>query len=312
MVLMDGTTPHEATPATGRSPRPWLLALIVAVRPKQWLKNLLVYAAPIAAGRVFERDVFVDTTIAFVCFCAAASATYLLNDVRDRDADRIHPRKRFRPIAAGELSPAVAVVLAVVLMIAALGGAWLTGYSAFTVTLIVYLVMTASYNLGLKNEPVIELGLLAGGFVLRAIAGGTASGIPLSPLFLLVAAFGSLFLAAGKRFSEFVSLGDDERGARPGLARYSATYLRFVWTSSAAVLLTGYCLWAFSLAERDVHNIPWILLSVIPFVLAVLRIGLDIDQGDAGEPEEIAIHDRVLQVLALLWLVSFALGASGL
>lgn len=305
--------PGAGAAATGseRTPRPWLLALLVALRPRQWLKNLLVYAAPLAAAEMLHRDIAVDTTVAFVCFCAAASATYLINDVRDRAADRVHPRKRFRPIAAGELSPRAAVVAAVVLVVLSVGVAAASTYPAFVVTLLCYLAMTAAYSLGLKNEPVIELAILAGGFVLRAIAGGTATGIPLSPWFLIVAAFGSLFVAAGKRYSEFVSLGADERDARPGLRRYSATYLRFVWTVSAAVLLTAYCLWAFAIASRAQHSIPFAELSVVPFVLAVLRLGLDIDRGVVGEPEDIALRDRVLQVLAVLWVLTFAFGAAG-
>jgi decaprenyl-phosphate phosphoribosyltransferase len=307
-----GTAVPSAPPSEApRRPRPWALALLVALRPRQWIKNLLVYAAPLAAAELLHRDVLVDTTVAFLCFCGAASATYLINDVRDREADRVHPRKRFRPIAAGELSPTAAVVAAVVLVVLSLTVAALSTYPAFVVTLLCYLAMTAAYSLGLKNEPVIELAILAGGFVLRAIAGGTATGIPLSPWFLTVAAFGSLFVAAGKRYSEFVSLGPDERDARPGLRHYSATYLRFVWTVSAAVLLTAYCLWAFAIASRARHSVPFAELSVVPFVLAVLRLGLDIDQGEVGEPEELALRDRVLQVLALLWVLTFALGAAG-
>ena len=303
--------PRPDAGAPERRPRRWLVALIVAMRPRQWLKNTLVYAAPLAAGELLHRDVLIDTTLAFLCFCAAASATYLVNDLRDRDADRVHPRKRFRPIAAGELSPAAALVAAVVLVAGAIVVAAVSTYPAFLITLLCYLVMTAAYSLGLKNEPVIELAILAGGFVLRAIAGGTATGIPLSPWFLTVAAFGSLFVAAGKRYSEFVTLGPDERAARPGLRHYSATYLRFVWTVSAAVLLTAYCLWAFAIASRARHSIPFAELSVVPFVLAVLRLGLDIDHGDVGEPEDVALRDRVLQLLALLWVVTFALGAAG-
>jgi len=303
--------PRPDAGAPERRPRRWLVALIVAMRPRQWLKNTLVYAAPLAAGELLHRDVLIDTTLAFLCFCAAASATYLVNDLRDRDADRVHPRKRFRPIAAGELSPAAALVAAVVLVAGAIVVAAVSTYPAFLITLLCYLVMTAAYSLGLKNEPVIELAILAGGFVLRAIAGGTATGIPLSPWFLTVAAFGSLFVAAGKRYSEFVTLGPDEREARPGLRHYSATYLRFVWTVSAAVLLTAYCLWAFAIASRARHSIPFAELSVVPFVLAVLRLGLDIDHGDVGEPEDVALRDRVLQLLALLWVVTFALGAAG-
>ena len=302
----DGVTPS----ARGR--RPLLVAALVALRPRQWVKNLLVYAVPLAAGQLRDRDVLVDTTVAFVCFCAVASATYLVNDVRDRDSDRAHPRKRFRPIAAGELPVWLAITMAAVLAVGGITAAALSTYPGFLVTLAVYLAATLSYSFGLKDEPVVELVLIAAGFVLRATAGGTATGIPISPWFLTVAAFGSLFMAAGKRYSEYVSLGPDGEHARPALAKYSATYLRFVWTISAGIVLTAYCLWAFAVAVRDRGSLPLAAWSVVPFVLAVLRFALDIDRGDAGAPEDIALHDRVLQVTALVWLVMFGLGAVGL
>jgi decaprenyl-phosphate phosphoribosyltransferase len=299
--------PHDP----GHRRRSLPLAVLVALRPRQWVKNLLVYAVPLAAGELRDRDVLVDTTIAFVCFCAVASATYLVNDIRDRDSDRAHPRKRFRPIAAGELPVWLAVVMAVVLAVGGIGAAALSTYPGFLVTLAVYLAATLSYSFGLKDEPVVELVLIAAGFVLRATAGGTATGIPISPWFLTVAAFGSLFMAAGKRYSEYVSLGADGEQARPALAKYSATYLRFVWTVSAGIVLTAYCLWAFAVAARDRGSLPLAAWSVVPFVLAVLRFALDIDRGDAGAPEDIALGDRVLQLAAVAWLITFGLGAIG-
>ena len=308
----DTDVAHPGLSAGDHRRRGWLLAIIVALRPRQWVKNLLVYAVPIAAGKMDHRDVVVDTTVAFVCLCAAASATYLINDVRDVNSDRAHPRKRFRPIAAGELSSPMAIVLAVVLVVLALTGAAISTYPAFLVTLVIYLVATFSYSLGLKHEPVVELAVIAIGFVLRAIAGGTATGIHMSPWFLTVAAFGSLFMASGKRYSEFVSLGPEGRATRPALAGYTATYLRFVWSLSAAIMLTAYCLWAFQVALHDPGTAPLVAWSVVPFVMAVLRFALDIDRGDAGAPEDIALHDRVLQVTALVWILMFALGAAGI
>jgi decaprenyl-phosphate phosphoribosyltransferase len=310
--------PHQGDPddvlaeavGTGRR-RALPLALLVALRPRQWVKNLLVFAVPLAAGQLGDRDVLVDTTVAFLCFCAVASATYLVNDVRDRKSDRTHPRKRFRPIAAGDVPVRLALGLAAVLAVAGIVAAALSTYPGFLVTLSVYLAATLSYSFGLKHEPVVELVLIAAGFVLRATAGGTATGIPISPWFLTVAAFGSLFMAAGKRYSEFVSLGSGGDQARPALARYSATYLRFVWTISAGIVLTAYCLWAFAVAVRDRGSLPLAAWSVVPFVLAVLRFALDIDRGDAGAPEDIALGDRVLQLAALAWLVMFGLGAIG-
>jgi decaprenyl-phosphate phosphoribosyltransferase len=190
-------------------------------------------------------------------------------------------------------------------------GAALSTYPGFLITLLVYLSATVAYSWKLKDEPVIELAVLAAGFVLRAIAGGTATGIPMSPWFLTVAAFGSLFMAAGKRYSEFMQVGG-ERATRPALARYTASYLRFVWSLSAGIMLTAYCLWAFQVGLRDRGTVPFAAWSVVPFILAVLRVALDIDRGDAGAPEDVALGDRVLQVTAVVWVVMFALGAAGI
>ncbi len=301
----------DPTPGGRATPRPLALAALVALRPRQWVKNLLVLAVPIAAGQLLQHDILDDTLLAFACFCGAASATYLLNDVLDRDADRAHPTKRNRPIAAGELPVWLACAMAIVLGAGSLVVAAVSTYPALFFTLLAYLVATQSYSLGLKHEPVIELTLIALGFVLRAIAGGTASGIPISPWFLTVAAFGSLFMAAGKRYSELVSLGEDASSTRRALTSYTPTYLRFVWGLAAAVLLTAYCLWAFQVGVRDRGTLPFAAWSVVPFVVAVLRYGLDIDRGGAGAPEDVALHDRVLLGLALAWLVLFGLGALG-
>jgi len=297
----------EHMPAT----RPLPLAMLVSMRPRQWVKNLLVFAVPLAANELFHVDVLVDTIRAFIAFCLISSSVYVLNDILDVAADREHPKKRYRPIAAGELPIPIARVLAAFLVLAGLGIAATSGYPAFLATLSVYVLSSLAYTLRLKHEPVIELGLIALGFVLRAVAGGTATGIPISPWFLTVAAFGSLFMAAGKRYSEFVSLGADAATMRPTLAKYSATYLRFVWTVAAAIMLTGYCFWAFQVAARTNGSVlaSW---SAVPFVLAVLRYALDVDRGDAGAPEDIAHADRALQVLAVLWLVMFGLGAAGI
>jgi len=282
----------------------------VALRPRQWLKNLLVFAAPLAAGKVLELDVLVPTVIAFIAFCLVSSATYLVNDARDVVTDREHPSKRHRPIAAGQLAPAVAWAAAVVLVIAALALAFVIRPQLAGVVAI-YFVFTLAYSLALKHEPVIELALLALGFLLRAIAGGVASDLPISAWFLIVAGFGSLYMAAGKRYSELagvIARGDTPH--RRSLAGYSLTYLRFVWATAAAVTITAYCLWAFEVGAAP-STLPWAQWSVVPFVLAILRYGVDVDRGTAEAPEDVVLHDRVLLVLGLAWVALFGLGALG-
>jgi decaprenyl-phosphate phosphoribosyltransferase len=284
-------------------------ALLSALRPRQWAKNVLVLAVPLAAGRLLEPDVLRPSLVAVVAFCLVSSATYLVNDVLDIESDRVHPVKRDRAVARGALAPATAVVTAALLMVLALALAWWFTRPELVWVLVGYLVATVAYSTRLKHEPVLELALLSAGFLLRAIAGGSATGIPVSQWFLIVAAFGSLFMAAGKRFSELLAQPEGAQPSRRTLSSYTPTYLRFVWGLAAAVTITAYCLWAFEVGVRASGS--WAAWSVAPFVLAVLRYALDIDAGRAEAPEDVALRDRPLQVLALLWVITFALAASG-
>jgi len=298
--------------------RTFAVALISAMRPRQWVENVLVFAAPLAAEQIFAPDILLPSIGAFVVFCLVSSATYLINDIRDVAADRAHPKKRARPIAAGHLPAAGAAVAAGVLMAASIA---LSAFISLALTgvVIAYAVSTLAYSFGLKHEPVIELALLALGFLLRAIAGGAASGLPISQWFLIVAGFGSLFMAAGKRYSElarFAGVGTDNAKAiddspmRKSLDGYTLGYLRFVWGVAAAVTITSYCLWAFDVAETP-SSFPWAEWSVLPFVLAILRYAVSVDRGDAETPEDTALQDRVFLLLGFAWLVLFGLGALG-
>jgi decaprenyl-phosphate phosphoribosyltransferase len=288
-------------------------ALLEALRVRQWPKNGLVVAAPLAAGVLFRPDVLLDTAVALVAFVLASSGTYLLNDVGDVDADRLHPRKRYRPIARGDLPVPIATLAGVVLLVAAVLVPALGHYYGLAGCIACYTVLTSLYSRWLKHEPVVDLAVVAMGFLLRAMAGGLAAGLELSPWFLSVASFASLYIVAGKRYSELVNLGDQGPSMRPCLEAYSASYLRFVWSIAAAVLVATYCLWAFEVskaADGDA-SVPWLAFSVAPFVVGVLRYALTIDRGAAGAPEDIVLSDRGLQVIGLLWLVVFSLGALG-
>lgn len=287
-----------------------MTALIRAMRPRQWIKNLLVIAAPLAAGALFEPRVLFLTGLALIAFICVSSATYLINDVRDMDVDRAHPTKNERPIASGALSARTAIIAAIVLITIGLGVAAIAGIG-LVVVVVGYLVATLAYSLGLKHEPVIELGLLATGFLLRAIAGGVAADLPLSPWFLLVTGFGSLAVAAGKRYSELIDTPESDAPRRRSLAGYTPTYLRFVWTMAAAIAVTTYCLWVVEVGQPE-SSTPWALISIIPFVLAVLRFGVDLDAGRTQAPEDAVLGDPILLVLGLLWAVTFGAGALGL
>lgn len=283
-------------------------ALLAEARPRQWVKNVLVLAAPVAAGSILEPGVLVPTLIAFVCFCLASSAIYYVNDLADVEADRLHPVKKSRPIASGRLPVGVARVVAALLAAGALGLATLCG-GLFVALVATYLVLTVAYSLRLKHEPVLDLAVVATGFLLRGVAGGVAADIEVSHWFLMVAGFGSLFIVAAKRHSEFAQLGG-QAGTRRSLARYSESYLRFVWSMAAAATVIAYSLWAFEMSEGST-GIPWHAWSVGPFVLGILRYAVDVDAGTASEPEDIVFRDRVLQLVGLVWLVTVVLGVVG-
>lgn len=276
------------------------------MRPHQWLKNALVLAVPLAAGALFEPGIPLATALAFAAFCAAASATYLVNDVLDAPRDRLHERKRTRPVAAGALSPQRALLAAAVLGVLALAVAF-SVTPALGAVLATYLVLTLAYSRWFKAEPVIELALLASGFLLRAVAGGAATGLPISMWFLLVAGFGSLFIAAGKRYSELVA-SDPARPTRAALEGYTPNFLRFVWGATAGVTITAYALWAVDLS--DTGGPSWEAASVIPFALGILKYGQVIDAGQAEAPEDVLLATRWLQLLALAWLALFVVGVS--
>jgi decaprenyl-phosphate phosphoribosyltransferase len=298
----DAMAPDRSSETARRSRMP---AVIRALRPKQWVKNVLVFAAPLAAGRLLEWPVLRATLLSLAAFILVSSFVYLVNDTRDIAEDRQHPTKRFRPIAAGEVSVPVALVLAAVCLAGALAiGFWTS--RMLGVVILVYAVLQLTYSLWLKHRPIVDLALVALGFLLRALAGGVASGIPFSQWFLLVASFGSLFMVAGKRYSELVQLGSDA-GTRQSLASYSPDYLRFVWAASATLVITFYGLWAFDQRGQGLWTAPWPAISIAPFTLGILSYARDIDRGEAGEPENVVLHDPMLMALGLLWVVSVAL-----
>ncbi|GLW91960.1 decaprenyl-phosphate phosphoribosyltransferase [Actinokineospora globicatena] len=304
--MSDQATEHRTESGTPTA-RPGVVAgLVRTARPRQWVKNVLVLAAPFTANRIFEQDVLVAAVIAFAAFCLVSSSVYLVNDAIDVAADREHPTKRNRPIASGIVPVRLAYVAAAVLFVGSLGVSLLAGWQ-LTVVLAVYAAVQLGYCLGLKHQPVIDLCIVASGFLLRSIAGGVAAGIPLSQWFLLVTAFGSLFMVSGKRYAEIVLFEKTGAKIRASLSKYSSSYLRFVWATAAAIMITTYSLWAFEIRERNPHNSVWAVISIVPFVIAVLRYAVDVDGGHAGTPEDIALKDRVLQVLGFSWVACLAL-----
>ena len=280
------------------------------MRPAQWIKNLLVFMAPAAAGVLGHWHTTVRVVGAFLVFCVVASGTYLVNDVLDADSDRFHPTKRLRPVASGALRPGVAVGTGVGLIAIGIAAALAIGPWGFAVVVASYIGLSIAYSLRLKREPVVELAVVAAGFVLRAIAGGVVAQVHLSNWFLVFTSFAALFVVTGKRYAEHERLGDERGVHRSVLDEYTESYLRSILTIAASVTVATYCLWAFDrtglLAAG--HHVVWIELTVVPLVLSVLHIFRLLDAGHGGEPEQLVLRDHVLQGYAGLWLVLIILG----
>jgi decaprenyl-phosphate phosphoribosyltransferase len=282
---------------------PWR-AVLVTMRPKQWIKNALVVAAAGAAGALTHDDVPVRVGLACVAFCLLASGIYAINDVRDAPEDRLHPRKRHRPVAAGELDPRLATLLGVTLVLSGLVLATLIRPLVGVVALS-YAVLTVSYTVALRRIAILDIAAIAGGFVLRAVAGGAAAPVALSRWFVLVVTAAAVLVAAGKRQAELRRTAEAGAGGRRALARYSAGRLRLIVAGSAAVALFAYSVWA--LALPDVEGIPWRPLTIIPFAACIVRYGMLIRSGEGEAPEELVLSDRWLAGAGITWLVLFAL-----
>jgi decaprenyl-phosphate phosphoribosyltransferase len=317
-----GTDAAIALPPTQEPRRGRSRAVLVTLRPRQWIKNLLVIAAPAAAGALGHDDVPVRAGLASIAFCMLASGIYAVNDVRDAEEDRLHPRKRLRPVAAGELDPRAATAVGIALMsagivlclfvrplLAVVGGG--------------YLALTLSYTLLWRHLLLLDIVAIAGGFVLRAVAGGVAAPVALSRWFLLVITCAAVFVAAGKRQAELRRTAADGgvgRGAADGivsapaagrrrvLAGYSQARLRLILVTSAAATLFAYCVWAFELPA--VHGFPWRPLTIVPFAICLLRYWTLLGAGDGEAPEELVLADRPLLLAGLAWVLLFVLGVN--
>jgi len=284
--------------------------LLKTARPKQWVKNVLVLAAPVSASVVFESGNVVSLIAIFAAYCLGASAVYLLNDSLDVEADRAHPTKRNRPIAAGVVSTRTAMTMSALLAVVAL--ALTITCNLHSVALMAfYLAVNVAYCVRLKHVALVDVLIVASGFVVRAAAGGLAVDIPLSQWFLLTASFGSLFIAVGKRASDIVLVGPEAAKTRKVLDDYPPEYLRFLLVFSASTSALSYGLWAFAALDQS-EGVPWPFLSMVTFVFVLLRYAMLVELGRGGEPENVILKDRSAQIGALLFVATFILAvASG-
>jgi decaprenyl-phosphate phosphoribosyltransferase len=304
------TGPGTETASGPRDPTPVgsegrVHGFIRALRPRQWAKNVLVFAAPVAAGSIDEWSVLRTTLLAFVAFCLAASGTYLLNDARDVESDRMHPVKRNRPIASGVVSLPLAYGAGAVLIVASLAIGFATARN-LGITLVAYLALTTTYSFWLKRQPVLDIVSVAAGFVLRAIAGAAATDLPISEWFFIVTSFGALLVVIGKREGEMHALGERASTVRAALGAYTPDFLRYLRAVSTGVVLVAYCLWAFESADGSADGATWFKLSIIPFAIAIFQYGLILERGGGENPEEVLTSDRGILISGAVWAIIYA------
>jgi len=288
--------PRPATERSAGSRRALAAGLLRGCRPRQWSKNALVFAAPATAGLLTTPRGLLQTLVAFAAFCLAASGAYLLNDAADVEADRRHPRKRTRPVAAGIVPVRVAVAAGLALIAAAPVLALAVGHWRLSMVVVGYLALTFAYTYRLKREVVVDLVAVAGCHVIRAYAGAVAVDVPVTSWFLVVVSLGSLQVVVGKREAE---LRNREAGdTRRTLVVYTPSYLAGLRAMASGAMIVTYCMWAL-----QVHADTWYAASIVPFVLIVLRHNLLVDAGAGEEPETLALTDRPLQVFTGLLIL---------
>ena len=282
--------------------------LVLATRPKQWTKNLIIFFAFFfTVGETWGLDDFsyaatllYRSLFAFVCFCILASSVYLLNDLIDADRDRLHPRKRLRPIAAGLIPAPIALLASLTL---AFIGVALSFYISFAlgVLSIIYFLMMVCYSLFLKHVVILDVMIISGGFVLRAMAGALVLDVSISPWLYICTSLGALFLGFSKRYSELRSIGPT--GQRDSLSQYSEKLLEQLLAIVAPCTLLSYTLYTFTSENLPENHsmmltIPFVLYGLFRYLALVHRDGL------GEKPEEILLRDYPLLLNILLWLIS--------
>jgi decaprenyl-phosphate phosphoribosyltransferase len=283
-----------------------LVAAIQTARPRQWPKNLLVFAAPLAGATLGRDDGFAYALVAFAAFTAASAAVYLVNDVMDAERDRSHPTKRLRPVAAGRLPRSLALVLAAGGLIAAVAASLEIGEPMLAAVIGSYVVLSFLYSFGLKHVPWLELAFVAFGFVLRALGGAVATRVPPSVWFLTVCSLGALMVAIGKRYTELSVLGTEAAAHRPVMRWYRLPVLRASQRTVSVLMLIAYLAWA--LAGQGDWMRGWHIASVAPLALALMRFDRLTGLAEGRPVEDLISRDPMMICCELTWLALFAIG----
>ena len=300
-------TPAPAAPLAGYPGAVrWIAAVVQTARPRQWPKNLLVFAAPLAGATLGRDDGLAYALVAAAAFIAASSAVYFVNDVVDADRDRRHPYKRYRPVASGQLPKAQALALAAGCVVAAALSGFAISEPKLTAVICGYLVLSFLYTLVLKHVPVVEMMFVASGFVLRALGGAAATHVPPSGWFLLVCSLGAFMVAIAKRFTELRVLGPDAARHRPVMSWYSPGLLRLSERVVAVTMIGAYLIWAYTEPTGWLRD--WHVASAIPLTAALVRFDRLTARASSKAVEDLISRDGIMLGCELAWLVTFAVG----
>ncbi len=279
-----------------------LLPFFLSLRPRQWTKNAVVFAGAFGAGQLFHVVSFMRASLGFLIFCGLAGVIYIINDLTDRERDRLHPRKRYRPIASGALPPLWALCGAIALLIACLSGGIVLSLPFFGLS-VTYVILMLSYSYFLKQEVFLDVLAISAGFVIRAAAGAAVVKATISPWLLVCAALLALFLGFSKRRHELLLLGDQAPIYRTVLQLYTPELL-----DELIAVVTSSTLVAYSLYTFFGENVPQnhTMMLTIPFVLyAIFRYMLLIHRPDGGgNPDELLLQDRPLLIAIILWAIT--------
>jgi 4-hydroxybenzoate polyprenyltransferase len=288
-------------------PRPLVLNVVRSLRPEQWTKNLILFGGLLFGQRLFDLQSVLYAAAAFVIFCALSGVVYLLNDVADRDGDRVHPLKRHRPIASGALPASTAVAAAAAIGLLALVAAFLLRVQ-FGFFAAAYLALLTFYSGPLKHVVIIDVLTIAIGFVLRAAAGAVAIDVPISNWLLFITILGALFLALSKRRHELVLLADGATGHRPILQEYTPYLLDQMIAVVTASTLVAYAFYTVSPDTVEKFHTNHLGLT-LPFLLyGIFRYLYLVHQKEGGgSPSEMLLNDRPLLACVALWALAVAL-----
>jgi decaprenyl-phosphate phosphoribosyltransferase len=287
------------------SPSRWLSAVVREARPRQWPKNLLVFAAPLAGKTVGRPDGLAFALLAAVAFLCASASVYFVNDIMDVERDRKHPVKCNRPIACGDLPVRDAVLIAVILALIAIGSGFLIGTPMLSAVTGAYLVTSTFYSTRGKHVPYLEMALVASGFVLRVLAGAIATMVPPSPWFLAVCTLGALSVAVAKRYAERTSLGAEAVKHRPVTRWYKTMVIRVIQAAVALAMVASYLTWA---DGESAGTMYWHLASAVPLFLALARFAMLTGRRTVRPVEDMITRDGLMLACEAAWLALFIVG----